>query len=285
LNHAPFPLVCTAILLGACAVPPIPTPFPPADPHAWTLVWSDEFNGPAGSAPDPSKWNYDLGGGGWGNQEWEYYTDKPENAALDGEGNLAITARQVEYPPAGSLNCWYGPCKFTSARLHTEGKFDFTYGRLEARIRLPSGQGLWPAFWMVGNNYKNKGWPYCGELDVMENVGSDSAMVFGTAHGPGYSGGRGITYYYTLPDGDLFSDDFHVFALEWEAEELRWYADSNLYGTLHITDLSHKKPWVFNHPFIIILNVAVGGGLPGDPDATTSFPQVMTIDYVRVYQK
>ncbi|MBM3153622.1 MAG: glycoside hydrolase family 16 protein [Chloroflexi bacterium] len=277
-------LFCVTLLLSACTMTPATTP-PSELPGGWALVWSDEFDGPAGAAPDPAKWNYDLGGHGWGNQEWEYYTDSPENAALDGTGNLVITARAMDNPDASDLDCWYGPCKFTSARLLTQDKFDFTYGRVEARLKIPFGQGIWPAFWMLGNDIPGAGWPACGEIDIMENIGREPGIVHGTLHGPGFYGADGISSAYSLPDGAAFSADFHVYAIEWEADEVRWYVDGNLYGTVRKSQFSETQRWVFDHPFFIILNVAVGGGWPGYPDATSAFPQTMLVDYVRVYQK
>lgn len=262
----------------------MPTPSPTL-PGGWILVWNDEFDGPTGSAPNPEKWNHDIGGEGWGNQEWEYYTDQPENAALDGTGNLVITARAVDNPDASGLDCWYGSCKFTSARLLTHGKFDFTYGRVEARIKIPFGQGIWPAFWMLGNDIPVAGWPDCGEIDIMENIGREPAMVHGTVHGPGFYGADGLSSPFSLPDEAAFSDDFHLYAVEWEADEIRWYVDETIYGTVRKSQFPETCRWVFDHPFFLILNIAVGGGWPGYPDTTTTFPQTMLVDYVRVYQQ
>jgi beta-glucanase (GH16 family) len=251
----------------------------------WKLIWSDEFDGPAGSSPDPSKWQFNLGGNGWGNKEWEYYTDKPENASLDGDGSLVITAIELEDPKSTDLTCWYWPCRFTSARMLTQETFEFTYGRIEARIKVPYGQGIWPAFWMLGNDITTSGWPKSGEIDIMENIGREPSILHGTLHGPGYSGGNGITSSITLPEGQVFSDDFHIFALEWEADEIRWYLDGEQYASVAKDErFTDQKPWVYDHPFFIILNLAVGGAWPGYPDETTTFPQTMTVDYVRVYQ-
>ena len=248
----------------------------------WKLIWSDEFDGPAGTPPDATKWGYDIGGGGWGNAEWQYYTDRPENAALDGNGSLVITAK-TEDPASTPYRCLYGACMYTSARLLTKGKFDFTYGRVEARITIPSTQGLWPAFWMLGANIDSKPWPSCGEIDIMENIGKEPTTVHGTIHGPGYAGSAGPSQAYT--QAVPFADDYHVYALEWEPQAIRWYVDGNLYGTKTPADLEQGRQWVFDHPFFLILNVAVGGQWPGLPDATTRFPQTMKVDYVRVYQK
>jgi beta-glucosidase len=242
------------------------------------LVWSDEFEGEAGTPINPDNWTAEIGGHGWGNNELEYYTDRPENASLDGNGNLAIVARREN--PA-DYSCHYGTCQYTSARLLTRDHFEFTYGRVEARLRIPYGQGVWPAFWMLGANIGSAGWPNSGEIDIMENVGHEMNTVHGTIHGPGYSGanGRGAAY----PSETPFSDDFHVYAVEWTETEIRWYVDGNLYNTITQEDLGTRR-WVFDHDFFILLNVAVGGLWPGLPDDTTVFPQTMLVDYVRVYQ-
>lgn len=259
--------------------------FGPANPLAsaqtWTLVWSDEFNGPAGSPVDGTKWAFDIGGGGWGNNELEYYTNSTRNAAMDGNGNLVITAIKEALPRKN--RCWYGQCQYSSARIKTKGKFERSYGRFEARIQVPYGQGLWPAFWMLGNNIDAVSWPNCGEIDIMENIGREPSTVHGTIHGPGYSGANGIGAAYVLPGG-AFSDGFHVFAVEWQPNAIRWYVDGNLYQSRTPADLPAGAVWVFDHPFFMLLNVAVGGFWPGNPDATTVFPQRMYIDYVRVYQ-
>lgn len=249
----------------------------------WTLVWNDEFEGPAGSMPDPERWNFDLGGEGWGNREWQYYTDKPENVSLDGNSNLVITARAVDNTIAS--RCWYGPCKYTSARLKTQNKFEFTYGRVEGRIKIPFGQGIWPAFWMLGSDISDVGWPDCGEIDIMENIGREPHLIHGTLHGPGFYGANGLSSSFSLPDGAAFADGFHVYAVEWEADEIRFYVDDFQYNTVRKSQFPQTYRWVFDHPFYIILNVAVGGNWPGYPDATTLFPQTMLVDYVRVFQR
>jgi len=246
-------------------------------PHALQLTWADEFDGAAGSPPDPGKWGHDVGGGGWGNQELEYYTSSTRNAALDGQGHLVITARREN--PSGS-SCWYGTCQYSSARLNTAGRFTQAYGRFEARIKLPRGQGIWPAFWMLGNNIGSVGWPASGEIDVMENIGREPATNHGSAHGPGYSGGGSLTGTYTLPSG-AFADDFHTFTVDWAPNSLTWYVDGQPYETRTPAD-THGNPWVFDHPFFLLLNVAVGGSWPGSPDAGTQFPQQMVVDYVRI---
>lgn len=241
----------------------------------WTLVWSDEFDGAANTPPDATKWVHETGGNGFGNNELEYYTDRTDNAALDGNGSLVITARAEAFMGRN----------YTSARLKTQGQFDHTYGRFEARIRIPEGQGMWPAFWMLGNDIGTAGWPTCGEIDVMENIGREPTIVHGTIHGPGYSGANGLGAPYSLPQNARFADDYHVYAVEWETAAVRFYVDGALYETRTPADLPQGTKWVYDHPFFILLNVAVGGQWPGNPDGTTVFPQKMLVDYVRVYDK
>lgn len=232
-------------------------------------TWADEFDGPANTLPDPSKWTYDLGNNnGWGNRELETYTNSLQNVHLDGAGRLVIHVDR-----SGST--------YTSARIKTQGLISARYGRIEARIRLPFGQGIWPAFWMLGKNINKVGWPRCGEIDIMENIGREPRTVHGTIHGPGYSGGEGIGRPKHI-DKD-FADDFHVYAVDWDPHIIRWYVDGDLYSELTPDDLRGNK-WVFDHDFFILLNVAVGGYWPGNPDTTTEFPQTMLVDYVRVYQ-
>ncbi len=258
------------------------------DTRPWELAWSDEFDGPAGTLPDPSVWTPEIGDGtangipGWGNAERQAYTDDPANLALDGEGNLVIRALESggDAPP-----CYYdAPCEYTSARIITAGAVEVTYGRIEARLRIPTGQGLWPAFWMLGNDIAEVGWPESGEIDIMENVGREPERVHGTIHGPGYSGGNAIGRGTTLPGGEAFADDFHVYAIDWSPAGITWSVDGIEYSTVTPADLSPGARWVFDHPHFLILNVAVGGHWPGYPDGTTTFPQEMVIDYVRVYQ-
>jgi beta-glucanase (GH16 family) len=247
-------------------------------PPSYVLSWSDEFSAANGSSPDASKWIMETGGNGWGNNELESYTNRTQNAhVLD--GNLAITAIQETYTGSDGITRQY-----TSARLKSMGLFEQKYGRFEARIKITQGQGMWPAFWMLGNNIGQVGWPGCGEIDIMENIGKEPTKVHGSMHGPGYSGSSGLTATYTLPSGN-FADDFHIFSVEWEPSVVRFYVDGNLYETRTPADLPAGKTWVFDHPFFILLNVAVGGDWPGSPDQTTVFPQSMLVDYVRVYAK
>ncbi len=271
-------LACLLTAILGSFLPVGPTAFA-GNPAVWSLVWSDEFDGPSGSAVNSSKWSFDIGGNGWGNNELETYTDRTVNAHVEG-GLLVIKALKETFTGTDGITRNY-----TSARLLTKNKFTQAYGRFEARIKIPYGQGLWPAFWMLGDNIGTVGWPTCGEIDIMENIGKEPSIVHGTFHGPGYSGAQGISAAYALPNGQKFSDDFHTFAVEWEPNVIRFYVDGLLYKTRTPADLPAGKSWVFDHPFFVILNVAVGGGFPGNPDATTVFPQQMLVDYVRVYQR
>jgi beta-glucanase (GH16 family) len=248
------------------------------------VTWSDEFDLPDGSAPDPSKWNYDLGGGGWGNEELECYTNSPQNVFIQG-GNLVIRALNAPNTVCKDRSNNTTINNFTSARLQTAGKFQQAYGRFEARIKIPYGQGMWPAFWLLGNNSGSVGWPACGEIDIMENIGKEPSTIHGSMHGPGTSGGlNSQSAVLALPNGQLFSDDFHIFAIEWGASQVRFYVDDILYETVNQSDITAGGRWVFDHPFFIILNVAIGGSWPGSPDATTVFPQQLLVDYMRVYE-
>ncbi len=252
-------------------------------PTGWQLVWNDEFNTSAGTPPNQGYWGYELGDGtingipGWGNDELEYYTDSTENAATDGLGSLVITAKESD----GSLLCYYGPCQYTSARLLTKNKFEVAYGRIEARIKVPSGAGLWPAFWSLGTDIDRVGWPQSGEIDIMENVGRLPNEIFGTIHGPGYSGGSsfGQSYDFGVPA----ANDFHTIAVEWQPDEIQWYVDGILYHSATPADVAPNE-WVFNHPFYLLLNVAIGGNFGGPVGEDTVFPQQMLVDYVRLYQ-
>ncbi|MDB4981848.1 MAG: glycoside hydrolase family 16, partial [Myxococcales bacterium] len=245
---------------------------------SWVLSWSDEFNAAAGTKPDPKSWSYDLGGGGWGVAQVQVYTSTAANASTDGQGNLAIVA--IKDAQGG----------FTSARLKTQAKFEQAYGRFEVRAKVATGNGMWPAFWMLGNNFeKPTPWPDCGEIDVMEIRGTQPYVNLGSLHGPGYSGMHPLTGRYTVPDGGApVSDDFHVYAIEWETDVVRFYFDDTLYETRTSADVptdgGPSTKWVYDHPFFLLLNLAVGGRFPGPPDGTV-FPQTMLIDYVRAYSR
>ena len=270
--------VLTMLLAGSCGGQAPSTTTPPPTP-SYQLVWSDEFSGSDGSAPDATKWAIQTGGGGWGNNELESYTARPANVQISG-GNLVITAVKEDYTGADGIARHY-----TSGRLQTKGLFSQQYGRFEARIKIPRGQGIWPAFWMLGNNIDTAGWPACGEIDIMENIGKEPAIVHGTLHAPGYPP-AGYTAAYTLPNGQSFADNFHVFSVEWEPQQVRLYVDGNLYATDTKAGSPQPNSWPFDgQPFFMLLNLAVGGDWPGNPDSTTQFPQQMLVDSVRVYQK
>ncbi|WP_299124885.1 glycoside hydrolase family 16 protein [uncultured Winogradskyella sp.] len=238
------------------------------------LVMEDNFS--TAGVLDSNLWNFDIGNGaaqgipGWGNNELQYYTDRTENAVVE-DGMLKITARQESFEGLG----------YTSARIQTKGKFQQKYGRFEARIKLPWGQGLWPAFWMLGDdNNGNEVWPQIGEIDIMENRGQEPTLINGSVHGPGYSGGEAITKAFEL-ENDRFDTGFHIFGIEWGEDYINYYVDDVLYNQITPSDVTGQ--WVFNDEFYIIMNVAVGGNYVGSPNASTVFPQEMIVDYVRVY--
>lgn len=266
---------------------PTDPPAPPKDPaNPPALVWSDEFNGSSGSKPDAAKWRADPGTGP--NNELEYYTNH-DNASMDGQGNLVMEARKQV--TAGSA-CPPDPltgsttCQYTSARMNTGTKFHFTYGRVEARIKVPKGNGFWPAFWMMGADFlTGRPWPYNGEVDIMEILGKDVKTSYSTVHAPAYNGGGGIGGPYTLPNGADYSDDFHVWAANWDSKGIVYTLDGRTVFTLSKDQVEQTRgPWIFDHPFYLILNLAIGGDWPGPPNAATPFPSRMLVDYVRVYQ-
>jgi len=250
-----------------------PPPPPDAQLPGRTLLWNDEFEGAAGAAPDQSKWSFDVGGSGWGNNELEYSTARPQNVALDGAGHLAITA--LSEPYMGKA--------YTSGRINSLAHFTHAFGRFEARMQLPAGQGIWPAFWLLGNDVGTVGWPQCGEIDIIENKGQEPNTVHGTVHGPGYSGGDGISMYRNVPGAPL-SAGFHVYAVEWLANNIVFSVDGVSYFMVTPGQLPAGTKWVFDHPFGVILDLAVGGNFVGSPDSSTMFPQTLVVDYVRVYE-
>ena len=264
-----------AVCGGGASDEPVPQPSP--QQSSWTLSWSDEFD--AGSRPDESRWVYDLGGGGWGNQELQTYTSRADNAVLR-DGALVITARAERLTGTDGIARDY-----TSARLKTKDRFAQTYGRFEARIQVPRGQGIWPAFWMLGADVDGAGWPqmrrdrHHGAHRPRADDGSRDAARAGLFGGSGPSGAS------PSPDGKPFADAFHVFAVEWEPGEIRWYLDGRQYFNRKASDLPAGARWVFDHDFFLLLNVAVGGDWPGNPDTTTTFPQEMKVDYVRAYRR
>ncbi len=256
------------------------------DPADWELVWSDEFNDPAGTPPNPNVWQHELGDGalngivGWGNSESQYYTDDPANASTDGNGNLVIRLQEVDTATT-DLVCWYGPCEYTSARLITQDRLDFEYGRIEARVQVPDGpSGLWPAFWMLGTDIPEVDWPQSGEIDIMEYISRRPNEVFGTIHGPGYSGGAAYGSIYDF--GSPVASGYHTFTIEWAPDSIDWYVDDIHFHDAIPDDVSGD--WVFNHPFFLIFNAAIGGNFGGTIDDNMTMPQDTLVDYVRVYQ-
>ena len=256
-------------------VPAAASETPVPNPNAWNMVWADEFDQPNGSAPDPAKWNHQQGGSGWGNGELQHYSDKIENAFIE-DGMLVISANK-EYMLGRD---------YTSARLTTQFKADWTYGRYEIRAKLPNTHGIWPAFWLFPTRAVYGSGAAGGEIDIMEMVGSEPGRSYATLHfgnPPQHSSG-----YYDLPSGTTYSDDFHIFTVEWEPSEVRWYLDDHLFHSVNKWFTTNKKDAVFPAPydqdFYLIVNVAVGGTWPGSPDETSIFPQMMYVDYVRVYQ-
>jgi beta-glucanase (GH16 family) len=262
-----------------------PSTEPSRATREWIQIWSDEFEGAAGARIDTTKWRFDVSDGcaagicGWGNNEKEYYTEAPDNIALNGSGQLMIVARLA---PSG-MTCYYGPCRYTSAKITTRGKMNAAPGRVEARIKLPSGQGLWPAFWMLGSSFPATPWPQCGELDIMENHGSTTTGVSSAVHGPGYSGNTPFVRGYALAQG-TFSDDFHTFSVEWDSAQVRFLVDNTAHYTVTRSQLQVYGKSVLDQPFFLILNLAVGGNFDGDPKSDAIFPATMLIDYVRVYE-
>jgi beta-glucanase (GH16 family) len=261
-----------AVAAAAAAVLACVSPATAGAQPQLTATFTEDFNGAAGSAANSSRWNYETGDN-VNNHERQWYTSGAANGALDGNGHLVITAKKE-----GGHNCWYGPCQYTSARLNTSGKFTAQYGHVETRMQIPRGQGMWPAFWLLGTNIGSAGWPNCGEIDVMENVGKEPNTVHGTIHGPGYSGSGGIGAGYS---GPVFADGFHTYAVDWSPNKIVWSVDGHAYQTRTPADLGGKS-WAFNHGFFVILNLAVGGYWPGDPNGSTPFPAKLVVDYVHV---
>jgi beta-glucanase (GH16 family) len=233
--------------------------------NTWNMVWSDEFNG---SSLDASNWVCETGtgSGGWGNNELEYYTNRSDNVRVQ-DGSLIIEAKKENYGGMG----------YTSARIKTQGLREFTYGKVEARIKLPTGQGIWPAFWMLGSNIPQVSWPKCGEIDIMEHINNE-AVIHGTIHwfADQYA-------YYGGASQSLDVTQYHVYSIEWDASSIKWFIDGNQYWEANIKDNINGTE-EFHKPFFILLNMAVGGNWPGSPDAATQFPAKMYVDYVRVYQ-
>jgi beta-glucanase (GH16 family) len=242
------------------------------------VVWQDDFEQPVGTGPDPARWVHELGDNGWGNKELQNYTASRANSCVvedpEATGGRALVIRARREADG----------TYTSARLKTQGKYSVAHGRVEARLKLPRGQGIWPAFWMLGDSITQAGWPACGEIDIVELVGHQPGTLHGTLHGPGYSGSSGLTKSTRLPGDAVFADAYHVFAVEWRPGRIDWLLDGQEFHSLTPANLPPGAMWVFDGaPFYLLLNLAVGGVWPGYPDATTVFPQEYRIDYVRVH--
>ena len=276
-------VVCVILIaLAGLAVWTVPAAAHP--PPGYKLDWSEEWNGPVGSLPDSRHWSYDTGDNGWGNNELQNYVSDGEHAqivadpaATNGKALQILATYNGQGLTRGN---------FKSARLLSRGKVTALYGYIEARLHLPTGQGIWPAFWMLGADLPapGVGWPECGEIDIMENKGREPGINHSSLHGPGYSGEAPLTATYTLPDGQRFSDGYHTFGVLWTQDSVAFSVDGHVFETRTPADLPPGKAWVFTHPFFFLLNVAVGGHFGGDPDATTVFPQKMLVDYIRVYK-
>jgi beta-glucanase (GH16 family) len=237
-------------------------PYAPKSQTSWNLIWSDEFSG---NSLDLNHWSYEFGGGGWGNNELVYYTNHPDNISVS-SGTLKIVATR-ENP---------GPMEYQSARIISKDKFSFQYGKVEARMRLPLGQGLWPAFWMMGQNIDQVDWPSCGEIDIMEHVNSEP-LIHGTVHW-NHGGHTSI--------GDTHGVDvseYHIYGAIWDEESIDFYVDGVIYFSFPLVS-GNQSANTFDQPVFLLLNMAIGGNFPGSPDATTVFPAQMEVDYVRVFQ-
>ena len=266
--------------LSACSQPPAQAgaDFWAGPKGTWQPVFSDDFEGPSGSAPNPASWNIEVGPSRF-NMEQEYYTSRPSNVMLDGSGHLVVTAQKESFSDASGAASMRA---YTSARINTQGKVMPLYGRIEARIKVPAGKGLWPAFWMLGQNIDEVGWPACGEADIFELGGSTPALITGSLHAPGYSESNALHGRYTKPTG-TFADDFHLYALEWTSDGMRWLIDEVPYAWRTPQGLANNfQVWAFDHPMFIILNLAVGGVYDGPVDATTPMPSQFSVDYVKV---
>lgn len=241
-----------------------------ANAQCYNLVWADEFNG---STVDNTKWSYQLGASGWGNNELQYYTDRVDNATVSA-GSLKIIAKSEAYMGAN----------YTSARMRSINKGDWTYGKMEASIKLPIGQGIWPAFWMMPTESVYGGWPTSGEIDIMEYLGHQPSINYGTCHFGNSSVDKGSSgNSLNISPASYYDGAFHIFSVEWEPTQIRWYVDGNLYHTFNAAEVG-AYTFPFDQDFHFILNLAVGGNWPGNPDGTTVFPQTMEVDYVRTYQ-
>ena len=268
-------LIAFLFVLSACNPTlrsPVDSEVVMIDETGWTIVWSDEFSGPAGAPVNADFWTYETGGHGFGNQQLEFNTDRTDNAQLDGMGNLVITAKREQYLGR----------EYTSARLNTHRKVSQQYGRIVARAKMPEGTGLWPAIWLLGDDYETNTWPNCGEIDIMEMRGQNPNTVLGSLHGPGYSAGSPKKNEVAV-DPSL-SEEFHLFSVIWTPESIEWFVDDIRYHRVQKVDFGETTPWVFDAPFFLILNLAVGGQFVGPVGSRTVFPAEMLVDFVRIYE-
>lgn len=251
----------------------------PLPPRTYRLVWHDEFDGLAASAPNSAHWKVDSGGNGWGNRELQYYTSRSSNLRLDGAGHLVITAQRESYTGPDGVTRDY-----TSSQIETLGRKQFEYGRIQAGIRVPEGQGLWPAFWAIGSDFPRVGWPNSGELDLMENLGSDPFKVYGVMHGPSATNRSGYNHIASTQSPTSLAAGYHVYGIDWSPGKIVFTLDGVPYSTRTPSDLGRGERWVFDQPFSLILGLAVGGNFPRAPDSSTVFPATMLVDWVRVYR-
>ncbi len=279
-----LPMVARGSAASSSSASPHPTP--PTPPATEQLIWSDEFNGATTqSAPNPINWTYDTGGGVWGNNELETYCAYGSNTAPCSTSTPNVYVGTDGYLHILAVKNAQG--QYTSARIKTQGLQSFQYGRIEARIQIPQGQGLWPAFWMLGDNITTVNWPACGEMDIMENIGSQPTINTGSIHGTGFTGSM-IGTPFVLPNGADYSSGFHTFGILWSPKSVQFYVDSttNIYASYTPSSLPSGAVWPFDTgKFFFILNLAVGGSYPGSPNANTAFPAQMLVDYVRVWQE
>ena len=277
-----LPALLTFGSASACSEPPASVGAEWQDPPGgWVEVWRDDFDGPAQSGPDAARWNLETNELGF-NDELNHNTADRKNSFLDGSGNLVLQALDEPYVDQNGVQ---SSQPYSSARLNTRGKLEQTHGKFEARLKLPAGgRGIWPAFWMLGADIDEVGWPECGEVDILEWRGSDPGTIISSLHGPNYSGGNSYNDSYELPSGSY--GDFHVFTFEWTSHGVRWLIDGQQYFFRSAESVRGRgQTWAYDHPFFLILNLAIGGIFDGDPDGTTVFPQTMLVDYVRVYER
>ena len=279
-----------ALLIASLSLSLLANPVAEAAPKKLKLLWSDEFNGKKGTRPSLKVWSSEIGGGGWGNSERQYYTDKAANASMDGAGRLVITANRIsnEYaevvgtvPGTEDLLNRCSECQFTSARLKTARKIGFQYGRLEARMKMPQGVGTWPAFWMLGGDLLDGvPWPECGEIDIMEFRGDVPDRTTSALHGPTTPPGSGLGAAF-LTYGAL-SDGFHTFAIEWKKNSIDFIVDGSITGSYSSLDTG-SRGWVYNQEFFLILNLAMGGTYAGEYIDPAINQAQLSVDYIRYY--